>query len=333
MPYTSKGLWYPASSAAPNVPLDIQALANSVDPQLSNGAVGPGIFDASTFEVRQRQAGATMTVDVMAGTAGYGAMVPTAATGLSPVVFAPTNLINPGPTNLVIAANASGNPRVDQIILRYTAASNTYAFMVLTGTATSGATLDNRSGAASLTNLDLRLADVLVANGASSITNSVIRDRRKWSRGAFAASGDNTSHTIASSTYTIITAKSLRLDLQQIGANGSDVKVTAYGQVSGTAAKTIGYCLFINGVDISGLIDARYKVEFALAGATGNTPFNIEWNIKDWIATGLPSTTSQLFQIAHRSADNTTTLTSLIWTFKVEESIRPSQVNNPTTTG
>jgi hypothetical protein len=80
-------------------------------------------------------------------------------------------------------------PRIDQVILRYndsaipTGAGNTPTIEVLTGTATSGATLDNRLGATALPNDCVRLCDVLMPAVAASVTTANIRDRRPWARG------------------------------------------------------------------------------------------------------------------------------------------------------
>lgn len=83
------------------------------------------------------------------------------------------------------------NPRIDQIIARIlddthdSSGERKWRLEVLQGTATGGATLDNRSGAPALPNSCLRLADVLVPAGASSLLTANIRDRRPWARGAY----------------------------------------------------------------------------------------------------------------------------------------------------
>jgi hypothetical protein len=142
-----------------------------LDMPLSEG-VGP----AGSLGVAQRSAGANMSVDVSAG-GGFVKGDTTARQGLY-------HAYNDAVLNLTIGANAAGNPRVDQIILRVNdtidgaGGADNAAVEVLAGTATSGATLDNRSGAAALPATAIRLADVLVANGAASITSSNIRDRR-----------------------------------------------------------------------------------------------------------------------------------------------------------
>lgn len=96
-----------------------------------------------------------------------------------------------GVATIDIAAADATNPRIDQVVLRvYDTAVDGLGFNKATlttvaGTPTSGATLDNRNGTAALPNTALRLADVLVGAGATSITSSSIRDRRKWANGFF----------------------------------------------------------------------------------------------------------------------------------------------------
>lgn len=100
-------------------------------------------------------------------------------------------------TNATIALDTNGagsNPRIDQIVLHvYDASaagdsSGQYlaAIEPITGTATSGATLDNRSGAPDLqvalanSKAYVLLADVLMPAGASTVSGSNVRDRRPY---------------------------------------------------------------------------------------------------------------------------------------------------------
>lgn len=91
-----------------------------------------------------------------------------------------------------VTSNGSGNPRIDQLVLHvYDASaagdsSSIYLAAIenVDGTPTSGATLDNRSGAADLqttfaTSLaHILLADVLMPAGAGSVSAGNVRDRR-----------------------------------------------------------------------------------------------------------------------------------------------------------
>lgn len=103
--------------------------------------------------------------------------------------------------SVTIAANASGNPRIDQVILTLTGYRGG-SVSVLQGTATAGATLANRNGAATLPVGAIRLADILMPNGFAGpfVQNTHIRDRRQWARGAkmrLVDSGGDISMTIS----------------------------------------------------------------------------------------------------------------------------------------
>jgi hypothetical protein len=157
---------------------------DAIDLRRSFANLQEGTFDGTSWKVTESTPNA-MTVDVAANN-GRAAVQGDAITNQGLYIVAPHSAV----ATLTIAANASGNPRVDQIVLQTYddthdgSGNNKATLTVLQGTATAGATLDNRSGAASLPNSTMRLADVLVASGASTITNSVIRDRRPWARGA-----------------------------------------------------------------------------------------------------------------------------------------------------
>jgi hypothetical protein len=86
-----------------------------------------------------------------------------------------------------LAAPDSTNPRIDQIIARVfdndvdSEGSHKWRLAVLKGTATGGATLDNRTGAAALPNSAMLLADVLVVAGAPAVIKAAnVRDRRSF---------------------------------------------------------------------------------------------------------------------------------------------------------
>lgn len=162
-----------------NKPLSFQRMRALLLEQ--GGGIQEGIIGAGDLLVAQRAAGATMTVDVSAG-AGWVQVDTGTRNGIS-------HVYSDAVANLPIAAAHATLPRVDQVVLRYndsslpTGAGDVPTLEVIAGTPTTGATLDNRTGAAALPNDCLRLADVLVGAAAGSITNAVIRDRRPWARG------------------------------------------------------------------------------------------------------------------------------------------------------
>jgi hypothetical protein len=96
-----------------------------------------------------------------------------AATALIPVVVTGSTV--------TVTANSSGNPRIDQVILTMTG-YGTGTVSVLPGTATAGATLDNRTGAAALPSDAIRIADILMANGFAGpfVDHTSIRNRLAW---------------------------------------------------------------------------------------------------------------------------------------------------------
>jgi hypothetical protein len=127
---------------------------------------------------------------------------------------------------------------------------------VLSGTATSGATLANRTGAASLPDSCLLLADVLVGAGVTSITNSVIRDRRKWARGAYcrivrnanAAAGND--YTTSSSTIALLDGTNL---VPRIECSGVPLRVRLLGVIDTASASSGVNVYFSPQVDSAGV--------------------------------------------------------------------------------
>jgi hypothetical protein len=152
--------------------------------------IQPGVVGSGDLAVAQRGAGANMSVDVAVGMAFV--------QGTTQSRQGMYHVFNSATENVVVGAAHSTLPRLDQIILRIfdstvSGASDTPTLSTLAGTATSGATLDNRSGAATLPDDSIRLADVLVPAGASSIVTADIRARRQRARGQFVTASPSTS--------------------------------------------------------------------------------------------------------------------------------------------
>lgn len=144
---------------------------------LLDSVVQQGIVNVGDMVVSQRASSANMSVDISAGSA-FVKGTTSARQGMY-------HAYNDAPFNATIAANASGNPRIDTVILRIydsidgAAAQDVAAFEVLTGTATAGATLANLNGAkkdaaSGVPVSSLILGFVAVASGAASIVNSNI---------------------------------------------------------------------------------------------------------------------------------------------------------------
>lgn len=170
-----------------------------------------GIVGSTSFKVAQRASGADKSVDVGASGIFNVAWVKGTSTTDQGLYRVPSD----GVLNVDIASNSSGNPRIDQVYLavgdQESAGSNNKAFLgVVTGTATTGATLDNRSGAGALPADSIRLADILLASGYSTVTNSVIRDRRPWARGARCIFADTAGDWVTTATSPGVSAASGR---------------------------------------------------------------------------------------------------------------------------
>lgn len=150
---------------------------------LLDGALQPGVMGGTDLMVVQRAAGTNMSVDVGAG-AGWIKGSSTARQGLY-------DIYNDAAVNVGITTANGTNPRIDQIVARIYdttdggSAQDIATVEVVTGTATAGATLNNRTGVGALPAHTLLLADVLVGAGVTSITNANIRDRRPFARGYY----------------------------------------------------------------------------------------------------------------------------------------------------
>lgn len=172
MPQTNRmNLRYPAGTDTPDVVRDLGFLAADLEASIPRmmglQQIQAGVISLGDFVVT---AGTGMTVNIAAGVAAvpdqtdtYPAFTPVARTALAGLA--------------VTAANAS-NPRIDQVVMDVDG-----TLSVLAGTPTSGATLDNRTGAAAMGNGLIRLADILVPAASASVSAGNIRDRRQWARG------------------------------------------------------------------------------------------------------------------------------------------------------
>lgn len=280
---------------------------------------------AQDFMVQQRIAGASMTVEITMP-AGGGALVQGDTISGQGLYYVPVHSAN---FTEVIGANASGNPRVDQVILEVldnvhdASGSNLARIRVLAGTATSGATLDNRSGAATLPGSALLLADVLVANGAATITNTVIRDRRKWARGAqgfvLRTSGDvSTGGTGAAIDSTGMAPR--------IECSGVPLMMGVVSLMVGNSANMDGYTFFqLDGSTLAGSQRGGW------ATAIGNSiPVSNHYMVSPTAASHV------LVPFFGRTASGTITIagnTNNGTTFYWREVVSQSTANNTTTSG
>lgn len=174
--------------------LPVNSVYRAWDMRPSQDEQGPGVAGYEDFRVLPRQSGLGMAVDV--GKTGVGEMVAwvRGSTRDGQGVYRVDNINRAAPTAStfltqitvdVPAAHAS-LPRLDIVVLRIIdsdhqgGATNTARVHVITGTATSGATLDNRTGAPAVPADAELLADILVPGGGSQINAGAIRDRRRY---------------------------------------------------------------------------------------------------------------------------------------------------------
>lgn len=208
------------------------------------GSLQPGVWDANDFKVVQRAAGADRSVDVGAGFA----VVDANNAGNAGLY----HIENNATTNVPIPAAHATLPRVDQILIDVSDstsggdAGDTPGFTVLAGTATSGATLANRTGAnPTLPSNTLRVADVLVGAAVTSITNTNIMDRRPWARGAKIRNlgSAGIAGTVGFTQYG---------GVQRIECSGADLTIVAVcSAISGAGARNWATQLTMDGATVS----------------------------------------------------------------------------------
>ena len=294
-----------------------------LDQGIQEGVVGIG-----DLKVAQRAAGANMSVDIAPGFAFVQIDTGT-RNGVS-------HITSDALANVVVAASHASLPRIDQIILRYndtslpTGAGNTPTPEVLAGTPTSGATLDNRNGAAALPNDCLRLADVLVPAASSSVITGNIRDRRPWARGAYNRiirnANDSAGNDFTTTINAVVMLSTASLD-PRIECSGAPLRLTFRGRHSHSVSG--GRAWYQPAVDDSAnLADFGISLgaefpSFAQSVASENG-FNFSW---DWT----PTPGSHKIGIAWRTDTATASLlcrNNIHVAMVVEEILRPNTNNN-----
>lgn len=182
-----------------------------------------------------------------------------------------------------IPANASGFPRVDQVIARLLDTTHDSSGLrkwrpeYIVGTATSGTTLDLRTGAVSDASLGtswLRLCDALVPSGATSIIQANIRDRRTWARGASYVyeRGVAASYTTSSSTPASIDATNLRRRIELTGVP-LEIRID-FGLLEASAGTIVSIVPILN----AGASLSRERLITISAGSVYHSP-SLHWRI------------------------------------------------------
>lgn len=163
--------------------------------------------------------------------------------------------VNDATVNVAFTASHATLPRIDMLVLTINdssdlgSASDTPVLSVVPGTATSGATLDNRLGAATLPPNTILLADVLIPAAATTVTTANIRDRRLWSRGAYRRIA-RSANAAAGNNYTTSSLSSVEIDSTnlkpRIECSGVPLRITIRGR-AGTTAGFILIGFFVDG--------------------------------------------------------------------------------------
>jgi hypothetical protein len=171
---------------------------------------------------------------------------------------------------------------------------------ILTGTATGGATLDNRTGAPALPVNSIRLADVLVPAADTTISNAQIRDRRQWAKGAYFFVRRN-ANAAAGNDYTTASTSAVEIDTTnlkpRIECSGRPLRVTLHASFTGSATLTLNHYLFVDGADTSGTNDTTTQT--LGVGSNELTAVTIEIT---------PTTGSHLIAPAWQVSANTATM-------------------------
>ena len=298
---------------------------------LGYGSLQEGVIDAGSYMVTQRAAGANMSVDVAAST-GNGAYVQGDAVTSQGLYFVPPHS---AVINLDIGAADATNPRVDQIVLRAYddthdgSGANKAAVYVVAGTATLGATLDNRSGAAALPSSAIRLADILVAAGSTSVSNSSIRDRRPWARGVNYFVKRN-ANAAAANDYTTTSASYVAIDSTNIAprveCSGVPLTLTVFmnGVSSSSAGAVMDFTVYQDGAQIA---DLDWTIQQQGAGNYRQETLVYEFT---------PSAGSHRFIPYYKTSTGTLTVlarAAYAFGFRAREDVAQNAANNTTTSG
>jgi hypothetical protein len=227
-----------------------------------------GVIGAGDFKVTAAAAGG-MRVDVAAGLAVVKGDTGTSGIGLTQGLYLQPNDASIANAVTVTASHAT-LPRVDQIVLTVSdssdlgSAGDTPSLAVVTGTATTGATLDNRTGAAALPSNTLRLADVLVPAASSAVTAGNIRDRRPWGAGTEGQTAYTSGMGVLTNTVTVVPGTPVRVEL---GA-GQQMRVDGVALVDPGSAQWVQAYVYDNGAAVG------YSGLYSEGTAPGSPPVN-----------------------------------------------------------
>lgn len=223
-----------------------------------------GVVDSGDYKATQRAAGANMSVDVAIGKAWIQVDTGT-RNGLG---FAYSDAIE----NIAVSASDATLPRLDQLVLQWNDSSiptgvggDVPTLRVIAGVPTSGATLDNRNGAAALPADAVRLLDILVPAASTSVVTANIRDRRPWARGGYVRKlGSNAGNYATSSTASMVSIDATNLQMR-MEASGAPLRVQLRARMS---------------ISVAGVKVSFQYLQDAVALLTGGPVSS------DWVAVG-----------------------------------------------
>lgn len=302
------------------------------DRRMASLAYQEGVIGGSDFMVVERAAGPDMSVDVGMPAGGFACVQGDSVAGQGIYVVP----VHASTVNEAIAASDPSNPRVDQVILEVldnvhdASGSSLARVRVLTGTATTGATLSNRLGVAALPGSALLLADVLVDAGATSVTNAKVRDRRKFARGAFRrilrqSGATGNGYETTSGGLSSIDATNLA---PRIECSGKPLRLQLIGKyAAGAAGKRVSLTWTMDGVSVDGASIGGQLYD----PVSDYQHFNVSW-------TTTPAAGSHVFAPTFASFDATTNVIIAATSNKplemvVEEIVRGDAANNSVTSG
>lgn len=142
----------------------------------ASGYVAPGYLNSLNV---QPSSPASASVDVASG-----------AAIIKGIIFD-----NDATATLAVAANVSGNPRIDRVVIRVNFASQTASLFILQGTPAVTPTLPTLTQTYGAT-WEFSLAYIYVANGFSALTEPTIHDERTFLKSAFSLEGSPSRHNL-----------------------------------------------------------------------------------------------------------------------------------------
>jgi hypothetical protein len=233
--------------------------------------------------------------------------------------------------NETISAAHATLPRVDQVVLEvldhaHDASGSTLArTRVVAGTATAGATLDNRTGAAALPSSALLLAEVHVPAADTTISNSQIRDRRSWAKGAYVRMV-RTAGDLTTSSGTLVAIDSTNLSAR-IECSGAPLRISLHGLATHSLSNSqVIFGILLDGAGIDSTNLALHKVQVA----TGVADYPLAFSYVT-VPTAGSHTTAAAWAAAATATVRATAGQPLVFT--IEEIVRQNVKNNATTTG